>query len=625
MLRYIILVWNANNSSDRDTSAAVRGRMQSSGMMWRAVLDRPGMYAACVDQGFYARAATLIDGDRGVIIGTLFSSPELCQSSQPRPIESLSRSQSNDILRSQGRALISDFWGYYVAAIRDPGGAGGIVLRAPVSPLACLYARQGTVNAFFSNVEDCVDLNLSPLSINWDSIAAQVVGGDFLSDETAINGIRAIECGESAHCGPAGCAIHAYWDPRTFLEQRAPARFETAAQDIRRAVEFCIGALSSGHDRLLVKVSGGLDSSIVLSALRRAPHHPSVTAVNYFSTGSGDERFFARTMAGSVGFPLIERARNEGLDLHRFLDCNRTVRPVLNFSAPDTEARNIALARELNATAIFDGECGDNVFGSHPRPGALLECLRQCGSGAQFLGTALDYSLLSKQSLWRTLAMVRREARSTAENPDFSAAADMRWAMGGAGAAPATLASPAAEEHYYGMGDRFLHPWLKKSRRIAPGSQALLFGLITVTSAIYHSPFSSLSDPPRISPLVSQPLLESVLQMPAYLHFRFAQDRAVARAAFADLLPPEILQRGLGKGGPGSWAKEVVERNSGFLREFLLEGILVGRGLVDRTKLEAALSCRIVKSTVLVGDILAKLYIEAWLRSWSAAEAAAVA
>jgi hypothetical protein len=76
----------------------------------------------------------------------------------------------------------------------------------------------------------------------------------------------------------------------------------------------------------------------------------------------------------------------------------------------------------------------------------------------------------------------------------------------------------------------------------------------------------------------------------------------------------------MGKGGPGLWAREVVDNNTRFLREFLLDGILVRRRLIDRMKLEIVLSPRVVKSTVVVGDIFAKLYIEAWLRAWQQVE-----
>jgi len=325
-------------------------------------------------------------------------------------------------------------------------------------------------------------------------------------------------------------------------------------------------------------------------------------------------------MAAAVDCRLIERARNQQLDLRRFLDCNRTARPVLNFSAPDVEARNISLARELNATAIFDGEFGDNIFGSHPGPGALVECFRQSGLGHEFLNAAMDYAMLTRQSLWGTLVSARREALSVSAYPNFSVSREIRREFGTEGARSALLASTEAEEHYDAMEDRFLHPWLKRSRHIAPSSLALLFGLITVTSTTYHSPFSGPNDPLRVSPLISQPLFELALRTPAHLHCKFAQDRAVARAAFGDVLPPGILERGLGKGGPDLWAKDVVENNSEFLREFLLQGILARRRLIDRTKLETMLSPRIVKSTVIVGDIFAKLYIEAWLRAWQPVE-----
>jgi asparagine synthase (glutamine-hydrolysing) len=619
VFRYIIIIWNVNNASECDAVSDMRRRIRGIPINWRSALDRPGMYVACVDRESSSDAAVPIADNRGVILGTVFRSPEHGFSITPKPIRHLSRDQSEAILRSRGRSLIFDCWGYYVAALHYPETASAVVVRSPVSPLACFHVQRGTLNVLFSHLNDCIELKITPLSINWDSITAQVIGGDYLTNETAINEIDSLECGESIQCNPDGCSKHGYWDPRSFLAQKIPASFADAANTFRHATEYCVSALSSGHDSVLVKLSGGLDSSIVLGSLSRASHRPSITAVNYYSSGSGDERRFARSMARAADCRLVERLRNHNLDLHCFLDCNRTVRPVLNFSAPDVELRNNELARELNATAIFDGELGDNVFGSHPNLGVLVECFAQSTRRA-FFRVALDYSMLTRQSLWRTLALARREALSMSADPDFSANRVMQRALGADGARSATLASAEAEEYHAATADRFLHPWLKQSKRIAPGSHGLLFGLITVTSAIYHSPFSGPYDPTLVSPLVSQPLLESALRMPNYLHCHCAEDRAVARAAFADVLPTEILQRGLGKGGPTLWVKAVIESNTGFLREFLLDGILVRQRLLDRKKLETVLSPRIVKTTVVAGDIFAKLYIEAWLRAWSPVE-----
>jgi asparagine synthase (glutamine-hydrolysing) len=482
--------------------------------------------------------------------------------------------------------------------------------------------RLGSLSVFFSYPEDCTALKLAPLSINWDSITAQVVGGDYLTHETAIKEIDALECGEAVECTSSGCVEQVYWEPRSFLKDRSLDTFPEAVRATRYTVDYCVNSLAQGHDNILVNLSGGLDSSIILSALGRSPHRPTLTAVNYYSRGCGDERTYARSMARSVNCRLLEYPRNDGLDLRRLNDCNFTVRPVLNFSAPDVEARTTALARESNATAIFNGELGDNIFGRSPGPGVLVECIRRNGFGRQFLSLAMDYSMLVKQSFWRTLVLTHRESRSITENGDFGALRRMQQRYGVEGAGSLILASTESRERHEPNVGRFLHPWLKQARNLAPGSDRLLFGLIAVTSPMYHSPFADPTDPPLVSPLICQPLAEIALRMPSYLHCRSGQDRAVARKAFADVLPPGILNRGLGKGGPDLWARDVLESNSDFLRDFLLDGILVRRGLVDRLKVEKALSHRIAKSTAMVGDIFAKLYMEAWLRKFQQLESA---
>ncbi len=321
-------------------------------------------------------------------------------------------------------------------------------------------------------------------------------------------------------------------------------------------------------------------------------------------------------MAKAAGCRLLEHPRNDSLDLRRFHDCNWTVRPVLNFSAPDTEARTIALARELGASAIFDGELGDNLFGSHAGVGALIECFRNHPLSPRLFAAVADYAMLNRQSLGRTIALSLREYRSLSRHPDFTTSRELRRWYTPEATRSMTLASADAQDCYQSTGSRFLHPWLRDARSLAPGSHMLLFGLIVATSAVYHSPFAGFDDPPRISPLVSQPLVETALRIPAYLHFTNAQNRAVARAAFADRLPAIVLQRGTGKGGPDLWAKDVFEHNVDFLREYLLDGILVHRGLLDRRQVEAVLSPRIEKATAILSDVFAKLYIEAWLRKW---------
>lgn len=616
MFRYIIATGNPQSASDCEQISALRGRVQRCSESWQSALDAPAMHVAYVPDSCPSCSAIALSDNRGVILGSLYGSRDRTHANPPKRIGSILRKESEDIVDSRGRSLVHEYWGYYVAALRYPEKSCSLVMRSPVSPLACFHVNWGSLTVFFSHLDDFTALELMPLSINWDSVTAQVAGGDYLTAETAIKEITSMECGECLECHPDGRFKHIYWDPRSFLQERSLVDFSDAAHTIRDTTEYCVNALSSPHSHVLVTLSGGLDSSIVLSSLSRSSHKPAITAVNYNSRGTGDERRFAQSMARAVNCKLVERVRNQSLDLRRIDECNRTVRPVLNFSAPDTEARDMALARELQASAIFNGELGDNVFGSHPGPGALIECIRHLGLGRRGLSVAMDYAMLKRQSLWRTLTSARGEHRSVTRKPDFNSSMEIRRHYGEARARALMLASPEAEERSGAMGDRFVHPWLRKSRLIAPGAHSLLFGLITVTSTTYHAPFSTPSDPPMVSPLVSQPLVEAALRVPAYLHCKNGQDRPIARFAFRDVLPTEVLQRGLGKGGPALWVKDVVENNCEFLRGYLLDGILVRERLIDKQKLQAMLSSRIAKSTVIASEIFAKLYIEAWLRKW---------
>ncbi len=620
MFRYLIAIGNSQSAADCESLTRTRRRAHVSPAGWQDALNVPGFYAAYIHHPFSREPPIHLHCDHGVIFGSLYLTPTASRAGSSRSVRLISRDTSERIVDSMGRSLVGDYWGHYVAAIRYPGAHSAMVMRSAASALACHHLQEGTLNVFFSHVEDCMALIDVPLSINWDSITAQVVGYDYLSNETAIDQIRTVESGECIECSPERITRHVYWDPRQFFGDSSLNDFGAATRAIRDAVQCSVSASSSAHDTILVKLSGGLDSSIVLSALSEAPHAPALTAITYYSRGCGDERPFARSMAESIGCHLIESPRNDTLDLRRFQDCNWTARPVLNFSAPDTEGRNIALAREVGASAIFDGELGDNVFGSHVGVGALVECFRGHSLSPRLLAAIADYAILSRQSLWRTMRLAFREYTGLSKHPDFIASHEVqRWYTAEA-VRSMTLASEDAHDRYQSTAHRFLHPWLRDARSLAPGSHLLLYGLIVATSTAYHSPFAGSDDPPRISPLISQPLAETVLRVPAYLHFKNAENRALARAAFADRLPALVLQRGTGKGGPNLWAKDVIERNLGFLREYFLDGVLVQRGLLDRRKVEAAVSPRIEKSTAILSDVFTKLYIEAWLRKWPRAK-----
>jgi len=81
-------------------------------------------------------------------------------------------------------------------------------------------------------------------------------------------------------------------------------------------------------------------------------------------------------------------------------------------------------------------------------------------------------------------------------------------------------------------------------------------------------------------PLLSQPVMEACLKAPSWMWFDGGRNRALARSAFAELLPQEILDRG-SKGTFVNYTAAIYRRNVKPLRDFLLTGHLQSRGLIN--------------------------------------------
>jgi asparagine synthase (glutamine-hydrolysing) len=161
--------------------------------------------------------------------------------------------------------------------------------------------------------------------------------------------------------------------------------------------------------------------------------------------------------------------------------------------------------------------------------------------------------------------------------------------------------------------ERFIHPWFKSAVGVPP---AKLWMITSLPLELFGGgPFAQPTDPAFVSPLGSQPIVEVCLRIATHLTVNNGCDRAVARSAFLRDLPKEILTRA-SKGSPGPWMRTRVKQNRQFVREFLLDGLLVREGLLDKHRLAEALADQPTKSKFHEGVIIKQMYNEAWLRSW---------
>lgn len=157
------------------------------------------------------------------------------------------------------------------------------------------------------------------------------------------------------------------------------------------------------------------------------------------------------------------------------------------------------------------------------------------------------------------------------------------------------------------------HPWLDAGRDALPG-KAVHIGLIAVAQAIVESGYQT-SATDRLSPLISQPVVEACLRVPNWMWFAPGRDRAIARNAFEGQLPAAVLDR-RSKGSPNLFAASLIDRNRQTLEALLYDGVLAGAGLLDVDALRPVLSdpARIWSQQFV--RILRLADVEAWARAW---------
>jgi asparagine synthase (glutamine-hydrolysing) len=594
MFRYLAISWNSLASSQEVIAERFDESIrQAEG--WQSVLSAPGLRVYVVGGHPGINGIYLLPSAKGVILGRLFR--RRGDPSASRDIE-ITASEGDRILQTQGRALIDHYWGRYIAVIRFDR-QGTCVLRDPSGTLPCYRCKVDGVTAVFSWLEDVISFSpTSPISrVDWNSIAAYLAIGHLGGYDTALHGVTQILPGQLTTIGEGEKSKTSIWSAVDIAKTPIDQEPEIAAAALRQVVIDCVQAWFSCHEAILLRLSGGVDSAILLGSLAAVPLTDRVTCLNYHSPGAdSDERSFARLAAEQAGVTLVERERETGFRLDEVLALSRTPTPESYIGRMGTNRVDAQVADTHRVRAMFTGAGGDQLFFQARCTWPAADYLHLKGLGRGFLRATLDAARLARVSLWRSMwrAMADRRRRpSPLDSLDCFMA----------------LASRDARDVVRNF-DRYVHPDLLGSLDLPIGKFHQVEDLINPFS--YYDPYFS-GAPELVNPLLSQPLIELCLALPTWLLTHGGRGRALARKAFARDIPREIAFR-QSKGGMEEHVETILRRNLPLARELLLDGHLVQQGLLDRAKVEAALSGRPSTSSGYLLEIHDCIATEAWLQ-----------
>lgn len=581
MHRAVVLRFPVGHRAVRQCADAMAQSLAASG--YDQIMDRRGVLMLMrLDAG--EGPPIVLNDETGIVLGHVYRSPG------GERAASVSREVELDWLQSSSQALIDNFWGPYLAFLADRERDRLIVVRDPSGGRQCYAFERDGVRVFATHPSDVLSVG----KIDQVRLAGFLCHPRLSLARTGIAGVEELAPGAVWLCGRSGDSRVQAWRPLNRVRPRAP---KSIASDIKSAVQQTALAFTDGQSLVLHRLSGGLDSSIVLAALAAARHTRDfdLVCVNEFSTDvpEGDERVLARLTADRFRARLVEMSFSP----RPLIDARAPAAwsPTPGFAALNTGALSFMEAMSAYHGALLtSGQGGDHLF-QRNRTMHLASDAARYGELSSRL--AMSLARMSGVSVWKVLG------HAIAYAPPFRPLRPNEYASPSL-IANHELAAQAVAEH-------FQHPWLEEWQRAAPGE--VLRALHVLEATHYYAP-SALNDTFTPAPvLVSQPVMEACLSAPTYV-MAPGVERGLIRDAFAEDLPPEVLQRTT-KGETTRFFVAQLEAQWPELRQLLLDGLLVQQDALERVRVEAMLAINRVPDLTASADLMTCVAAELWLRS----------
>lgn len=505
-----------------------------------------------------------------------------------------------DQVMESGALLLGDIYSLSGATCHAPGDGWGSYLAFTVDDASVEIARAALTGMpiYWTRFEDGFllwnDLELvAPMlgigSFDWQFIAGTLAYANLRTERTGLEGVSELLPGSCAKFLAEESAVQTLWTPWKAVSQPDLRPVAELALDLERRFLGCLRGWCGNRSDILLELSGGLDSSIVAAGLSSA--QANFSAVTFVSSGAdGDERPYARAVAAHCGAELLEMPHADtGIDLVSLppvLHARPSAYGVLGGIDDAFES-----AFPVSDAAIFGGIGGDNIFDFDTSVAPILDAFRHFGPRRPAFETMRDVARAGDATVWQAARLAYRAVR---DGPSG-------WRREtGFCVADQVPASPPA------------HPWDAGEEDAPRGKRNHVRALRRILDFVDRP--RRWRDRDVVAPLLSQPVVEFCLTVPSWAWVRGGRDRAVARAAFASRLSPEVVWR-RGKGRLDSLCTASYLRQRGALADLLLGGRLAERGLLDKPAIETYLAHDLVEGDFAYFRLLEIADVERWVRS----------
>lgn len=547
--RYIALTNERTREGER--ASAIEAALGEAGIRYRLTAGIVDLYAA-------RETPTLLLADGSVIIGHLFSRDRtpITEGAQ------IPASLCNAKLR---RHLLENYWGEYLLLQPLPRDDGGLaVTREPSGGVPCVYASIDNDGIFLtSDISFATAIGLYRRKIDWDYIACSLTYPNQKVTRTGLVDVSELLPGFTLRFTDKNLVTEQDWSPWDHVARERRYRDpRQAAIAVRESVASVVSGWAETDEAILLEMSGGLDSSVVAACLRDTSARV-ICCTLVTPVPGADERQYARLVAEQLGVDL----RAIMLDFQNaqfcFTQASRTTSPRAGALQYAINAVMSDAGERHNVRSFFSGSGGDTVFCHLTNAAPAADAFKELGVVAG-LSAIQHLSTLHQCTLWTAARLTLRK-------------------LAGDPKAPRVPHSTFVDSSIV-ADTPFSHPWFDAPSDAMPGDRERIFGL--VDTLLYREMGPRGTHSWIRMPLLAQPVVETCLNIPSWMWIAEGQNRAIARLAFADALPTEILTR-RSKGNFLGYLGGYYRRNRHSIRDFLLGGLLNEQRLLNAPALNS--------------------------------------
>jgi asparagine synthase (glutamine-hydrolysing) len=609
MQRFVAFIAKSQDPSIVDRFSHLIARLMQRDDGWRIVFEDVGICVASRDVPHDGLTSYALPNARGVVFGRLFR-----RGSSDQPSAGSLAQDSALIVSSGGRRLLDSYWGAYVAFLSDPESRAKFIVRDVSGKMPCYIANVDQLVIAFSDVVDLLQIIDVPLTIDWQYIAAFIFFDQLRIRRTPLHNVSELLAGDRITISDAGVSQDALWSPARICADEVVRDFNQAADELKASTHICVDAWANAFSKVAISLSGGFDSAVLLGSTQRVRvGRPEVICINrYLERAGEDERKYARIVAAHFGKQLTEENWSAaGTELGSWIEsAHVSVKPTIAELINLLDVGFLSdWADTLGVQSIWTGQGGDHLF-FHQRTSLIVsDYLSLNRLGRDLLTTIVDATRLDRESFWGVLKAARTTLRDR-----------IPWSEEIYSDLKPIFVNPDALPH--DVIAYISHPWAASLSELPKGKQMQVLSVADLVNR--HLPLRGVERIEHHHPLISQPLIETCFRIPTYLLLRGGRPRALARHAFADRVPAEILARE-SKGSSTSHVMNRVRNGRKYLRELLLDGALVQHDVVDRRTIEKFLGNDAPIRPEQLFPLLAAISAEIWIRQWQPRAIAAAA